>query len=784
MGTGLEASPVDPTSMPDNLYTSCKTPNTEQRQMTQESDSLTVLSTRGVAAVKTYKRGEGGKVDVEGYGRAKRFTARTIKVDERGRWLRELRGESESFVVMGRVKSGMTGIIRRLSVDRDGQEATIEDAKRSWMPVDVDQIDFEPVAAIDDGETFALELMDRLGVQGVRCVWHLTNSHGFFGKYRIRLWLQLDEPATCETMKEWATSRWGDEKVEVDGKQKALVDMAVYRPAQPIYVGDPILEGVESPVDKRVGFLDGDALKMRIVRKKERQKEGPPGDEQNIELLREHGLYIDRLKPGQHMIRCPWEEVHTGGERDDDTFYFEPHHNGHDIPAFKCHHGSCEGKRWADVLDFMDEDGEPGERGDEEEHAPNWVYVHRLKSFWDARDGALIERESYDSTHGGKTKRGTPTDRFLAHPRSMKADVVEFLPGKPRFVDRGRVRVLNTYVEQRLRANDADDSKWVEHLEWLVPDREERDQLCDWLAWAYQHPGDKITWAPIMYGPPGTGKTSVFNCLAACLGHSYVSEPTQAELEDKFNDWCHDKLLVKIEELMSGDKYHVAEKLKPIVANPTISVRMMHKTGFVVANVCNVCASTNHMQALPIEKGDRRYMLISCCEAIEKERVSHMREFHRWLGQTGHGGIARWLGERDTSLFVPTSEAPMTRLKKVVQEASMTDLDRAIELCDAFDRSDVISSAMVQDYLLNNGITLTAHRVGLIAAKRRWLQVEGQERVRVGGRRLSFWTHRGGMVKLRAFLSKKPEERERAHDNVAARMTFGAGEGEKDDDVL
>src|SRR5690606_30998768 len=150
---------------------------------------------------------------------------------------------------------------RRLSSTRDGADATLVDVPRLWMPIDVDQIDFEPMASIDDGETFALELLDRLSLRGVRCVWHLTNSHGFFGKYRARLWVELERPATCADMREYAKAKWGDDKVDVDGKMKHIVDLAVYRPAQPIYTGDPILEGVDDPVEKRVGWIDGDALR-------------------------------------------------------------------------------------------------------------------------------------------------------------------------------------------------------------------------------------------------------------------------------------------------------------------------------------------------------------------------------------------------------------------------------------------------------------------------------------------------------------------------------------------
>lgn len=739
-----------------------------------------------VNAVKTFRRSGGKKIEVEGYGRAKKFTVDTIDVDTNGDWLRQLRKKKYSFVVLGEPVGWKKGQKkRRMSVDRDGQEATLKDVPRALMPIDVDQIDFTPTLdGFDEGESLAYDVLDRLGLRGIRCVWHLTNSHGFFGKHRIRLWIELSTPATAAEMKEWAKGRWGDDKVKVDGKDKPIVDLSVYQPQQPIYTGDPILEGVDPPCRKRIGVIDGDALEMSIPKSRsDKKKKGPPEDE-NIKLLDEAGLYIGRLKPGQHMIECPWEDAHSGASRDDDTFYFEPHFNGHDIPAFKCHHGSCEEKRWADVVEFIGDEVDPSE-DDRPKATPNWVYVHRLKAFWDARDGAFIDRESYDSTHGGKTAKGTPTERFLQMSKSQKADAAEFLPGAERFVQRGKLRVLNTYVDQRVEPDDSIDvAPWVEHLEWLIPSDKDRDYLMDWLAWTYQRPGDKITWAPILYSKSfGVGKTTVFNCLAECIGKSAVSEPTQAELEDKFNDWCYGKLLVKIEELMSGDKYHVAEKLKPVVTNPTLSIRRMHQTGFVVVNTANVGASTNHMQSLPIERGDRRWMMIQCVEAEKAERRPRMRRFHKWLASVGYGGIAHWLASRDVSEFQPRGEAPDTPLREVVAQASMTDFDRAVELCDVFDSAPVISTAMVAEYLSQNECKINERRIGLIAARRGWVGLGSQEnRVMVGNRKLTFWTSgRSTVMKLKAFLAKKPAERERQHSNMMAKAVFSPQGGESEE---
>ena len=142
---------------------------------------------------------------------------------------------------------------RRLSADRDGAERTLIDVPRHLMPIDVDDIDFKPWARITDGEQFALELLERLGIpKGITCDWQLTSGHGFFGRYRARLWIHLAEPMTCAQMKALAKELWGDEKIDVNGVKKSLVDFSVYQPQQPIYTAAPILEdGIADPVKAR-----------------------------------------------------------------------------------------------------------------------------------------------------------------------------------------------------------------------------------------------------------------------------------------------------------------------------------------------------------------------------------------------------------------------------------------------------------------------------------------------------------------------------------------------------
>ena len=747
--------------------------------MPDTSSRLTVLETRGgVKAVKTYRKIK-GSIDVENYGKAKKFTARTIEVDARGKWLKRLLPESESFVVLGQPENWAPGEVkRRLSVDREGAEATLVDVPRSWMPIDVDKLTFESLATLDDGETLAVEVLDELGVPNTACVWQFTNSHAVFGKQRIRLWVPLSKPLTALQMRELVKLRWPK---LVEAK---LIDTIVYRPAQPIYTGRPIFVDMEDPVRRRVGYIEGDELRVKVPRVA--ASRAHTSEDPNIEKLIEAGLYISRYnKAGQHCIECPWEDEHGEQEkRDDDTFYYEPHYGGYDVPAFICHHGSHkDSKHWSDVAQKLGitETFKPVLDEDDDEEERDFVYVHRLEQFFDPRDGEMLTIKAYDSMHGLKAKKGKPHEKFITDPKTLKADRIAFMPGAPRISTVGGVRVLNTYIDKRLRPDPAADATpFIEHVEWLIPNDDEREHVIDWLAHVYQKPGVKITWAPILYGVPGTGKTTLMLALAHCIGLAYVSEPTQRELEDKFNEWAFGKLFVKIEELMSGDKYHVAEQLKPVIANPTVSIRGMHKAGFSVPNTANVCASTNHMQALPIERGDRRYMIVECVDAPKHVREPKIRALWKWIHKNGWAGVAHWFASRDLSHFKAAGEAPDTRLKTVVQEASKTDLERAIDLCAVFDSEEIVTSSTVSEYLENNENKLHAKRIGLIAARRNWAALpDGKSRTRKGGRFITIWSPLVHHKEIKRVLAMPSSQRDTYLTNLehkqlnASSGTFG-----------
>lgn len=732
-----------------------------------ESGRLTLLTARGKAAHKVFARGADGKIEVTGYGRPFKFKQQSITLDPDGRWLRELATKRESFCIMGRPVGWPAGETRRrLSSERDGEETTVEPAAREWLPIDIDELWFEPISDLIDGRGIALEVMSELGLRGAHAVWQLTNSHGIEDRVRLRLWVWLARAHELDEMKSWA-------KAHID-EERAL-DLTVYRPAQPIYTASPVFRGVRDPMrgHPRIGRIRGDRVSLGTRSRKDKRRGQDAQDGSVLAHLKREGWWIRRLKPGQHCVRCPWEDQHSGETRDDDTFYFEAHHNGHDADAFVCHHNSCSERR---LLEFLGEVGysefdpvpererKGRDRGEEadassaSEEAARWVYISRRQMFWDPRDGELVTPQAFDMMFARTTRRGKASERFLKNQSNTIVDTMEFAPGRERVYTEGSLRVLNTYVDARVTGRMGDASPWLRHIEWLIPGEAEREWLCDWMSWHYQNPGRKVVTAPVLWGGQGNGKTTLFDTLGFCIGERYVSRPTTQQLDGAFNGWAFGKLLVIVEELMAEDAHAIVEKLKPIVSNPTIDIRMMYREAFRAANVCAVAACTNHMASIPLGEDDRRFALIETRSHTDqiRAREPRLRELHAWLESGGREIVASWLGSRSLRDFGPMRRAPQTRLKDVVQEATQTRLTRAVDLARVFDDEKLVSSQALSSFLSRNECDLAFQKLGAVAHARGWAKAA---RWQQGGVRVTLWSPSGHPEAIERYEALERPER-------------------------
>ena len=138
----------------------------------------------------------------------------------------------------------------------------------------------------------------------------------------------------------------------------------------------------------------------------------------------------------------------------------------------------------------------------------------------------------------------------------------------------------------------------------------EFEHLINWLAAVA---GEKTplhtTW--IFSGTNGTGKGVFFDfILTPLLGSSNVVKKGFRALEDQFNSFLADKLLVAVDEFQLTDSrpdQKVYNYIKEITGSERINVRGMYKESDNLASFCNFLFFSNHTDIARLEEGDRRF---------------------------------------------------------------------------------------------------------------------------------------------------------------------------------
>jgi len=179
---------------------------------------------------------------------SKQHTAREVSfktLDDIASALQQLRESPFEFIVRGnlnenaqtRLASGAT--IRRLLKDNnDGTAATLEDAQKSWVCLDIDGVK-TPYNAVERTADAVAWLIEKHMpyLRGVGMVYKLSGSAGHPSKdpfdLRVHIYALLDDPRTCAQLRAWRRSLSG-----------IGCDPALFRANQIHYTADPITNGI------------------------------------------------------------------------------------------------------------------------------------------------------------------------------------------------------------------------------------------------------------------------------------------------------------------------------------------------------------------------------------------------------------------------------------------------------------------------------------------------------------------------------------------------------------
>ena len=250
---------------------------------------------------------------------------------------------------------------------------------------------------------------------------------------------------------------------------------------------------------------------------------------------------------------------------------------------------------------------------------------------------------------------------------------------------------------------------FLDHVDYLVPEHDERERFLDWLAHIEQFPGVLPHTHYLMVTPQtGIGRNWLASLLARVWsGATRLGFDLVGAMQSGFNGALSRRLLVIVDELKAADTGYGAaqhaQALKAMLTTEHRSINPKFGRQHIEFNCARWLMLSQHYDALPLERADRRVIVIT--NPMERRPSDYYSRLYALLDNTGFvNGVANWLAVRNLAGFNPSEPAPMSASKTKAIEACIGDVEQAlIDLRNGTD-AIVMTSAAITQYLHDCGL--------------------------------------------------------------------------------
>ncbi len=265
--------------------------------------------------------------------------------------------------------------------------------------------------------------------------------------------------------------------------------------------------------------------------------------------------------------------------------------------------------------------------------APLWLqrhcYVKDGDYFYDVENGTRMTHHGFIAEYarlmplkenGG---RENPVEWAFTRWNIRTVHHIEYRPDEGAYFARDGLDFANGYAPSSVPAAATAWSeggrKGIEAFQRLLYDMSARREevylaLLQWIAHNVQKPGVKIRWSPVIKGCMGDGKTLISNVIRSAMGFRNVKVTGNSTLTANggFNDWANGGAVNIIEEIMLVGKIRHAlyNAMNEFITNDYININAKGDKTYMLRNVTNHIAFTNHNDALPLPGTDRRWMVV------------------------------------------------------------------------------------------------------------------------------------------------------------------------------
>ncbi len=187
------------------------------------------------------------------------------------------------------------------------------------------------------------------------------------------------------------------------------------------------------------------------------------------------------------------------------------------------------------------------------------------------------------------------------------------------------------------------------------------DFVLDWMAQTIQEPEMRPGVALALRGEQGVGKGVFANAFGKLFGEHYLYVSDLYSLTNHFNGHLANKLLVFADEAIWGGDKKAESTLKSLISEPKEVIEYKGKDAVRMDNYKRIIFATNSDWVVPVDKDDRRYVVLDVAGNNKKDRDY----FGRMIQQMEKGGYEKlmyMLKSRDLSKR-QWSKLPMTKAK-------------------------------------------------------------------------------------------------------------------------
>lgn len=218
-------------------------------------DTITVLTCceHQTRATKKFTVDPSGGVVKEDYnsGRLFSYEERTVSgLSDMHDLITQLGSEPLKFVIRGKPLTGMPEIVRRRS---NGEGKAFESQLRHWVMLDTDKAPYPESLDIQADPDSVVRFLKGLlpeNLQRAQCVYQFSSSQSVPRNINeppakvasAHLWFWCERPVSDQEWKNYLKS------------QDTKVDLSVFSAVQPHYTANPVFEGMNDPLPRRIGI--------------------------------------------------------------------------------------------------------------------------------------------------------------------------------------------------------------------------------------------------------------------------------------------------------------------------------------------------------------------------------------------------------------------------------------------------------------------------------------------------------------------------------------------------